>query len=103
MIKAAKIETKYVFRFSCKVESGLSLNNFLFKTIKAAKGKIRNNNFSITPSGARRESFAPMEEPTIAVKTEGMANLRLTRPFFMKRKVAKVVPQVDDNLLVAIA
>ena len=85
------------------MESGLSLNKLLFNTIKAAKGKIINNNFSISPSGARRDSFAPMEDPRMAVITEGIANLRFTKPFLINRKVARVVPQAEDNLLVAIA
>ena len=50
-----------------------------------------------------KERFAPIEEPIIAAITDGTASFIFTNPFFIKRSVASVVPQVDDNLLVATA
>ena len=59
--------------------------------------------YSMIFSGTIMEICAPIEEPAIAAITEGMASRKLTSPFFIKRIVASVVPQVEDILLVATA
>ena len=44
-----------------------------------------------------------MDEPIIAVITDGIASLKLTNLFFINLIVARVVPQVEESLFVAIA
>ena len=54
-------------------------------------------------SGTIMERRAPIEEPHIAAMMDGRARRKLTSRFLMKRKVAMVVPQEDESLLVATA
>ena len=44
-----------------------------------------------------------MEDPAIATITEGIANFMLIRRFLANRKVASVVPNEEESLLVATA
>ena len=95
-------QTASVFR-SAAAGFPLSRNRCRFNTKNAAIGRTPSRIYFSAASSTSKDSLAPSEDPAAAIITDGTARRKFTSPFRIKRAVARVVPQAEDSLLVAIA